>query len=50
MTTVHIELPDGTAQAEHAAGLLTPESLDRLLNDALRRHEVTNSLLSIADV
>ena len=32
-----------------AAGLLTPQALDRLLNEALRRREAANSLLSIAD-
>ena len=49
MTTLQIELPDTTAQAARAAGLLTPQSLDRLLNEALRRRETANSLLSIAD-
>ena len=49
MTTVQIELPDGTAQAAQAAGLLTPQALDRLLNEALRKREAANSLLSIAD-
>ena len=49
MTTFKIELPDTTARAAQAAGLLTPEALDRLLNQALRRREAANSLLSIAD-
>jgi hypothetical protein len=49
MTTFQIELPDGTAQAARAAGLLTPQALDRLLTEALRRREAANSLLSIAD-
>ena len=49
MTTFQIELPDTTARAAQAAGLLTPEALDRLLNQALRRREAANSLLSIAD-
>lgn len=49
MTTLQIELPDGTAQAARAAGLLTPQALDRLLTDALRKREAANSLLSIAD-
>jgi predicted proteasome-type protease len=49
MTTLQIELPDGTAQAAQAAGLLTPQALDRLLNEALRKREAANSLLSIAD-
>jgi hypothetical protein len=49
MITLQIELPDGTALAARAAGLLTPQSLDRLLNEALRKREAANSLLSIAD-
>jgi hypothetical protein len=49
MTMLQIELPDTTAQAAHAAGLLTPQALDRLLNEALRKREAANSLLSIAD-
>lgn len=49
MTMLQIELPDGTAQAARAAGLLTPQSLDRLLTEALRKREAANSLLSIAD-
>lgn len=49
MTTLQIELPDDTAQAARAAGLLTPQALDRLLTEALRKREMANSLLSIAD-
>lgn len=49
MTTIQIELPDATAQAARAAGLLTPQSLERLLNDALDRQQAADSLLSIAD-
>lgn len=49
MTTVHIELPDTTAQAALDAGLLTPQALNRLLNEALRKREAGNALLSIAD-
>lgn len=49
MTRIHIDLPDTTAQAASAAGLLTPQALDRLLNEALRKREVADSLLSIAD-
>ncbi len=48
MTTLQIELPDTTVQAARAAGLLTPQALERLLNDALRKREAANSLLSIA--
>ncbi len=49
MTTVHIELPDATAQAARDAGLLTPQALDRLLTDALKRQQAADALLSIAD-
>jgi hypothetical protein len=49
MTTIQIELPDATAQAARAAGLLTPQALDRLLTDALKRLDAADSLLSIAD-
>ena len=49
MTTIQIELPDATAQAAREAGLLTPQALDRLLTDALRRQLAADSLLSIAD-
>jgi hypothetical protein len=48
MTTLQIELPDSTALAARAAGLLTPQALDRLLTQALRRREAADSLLSIA--
>jgi Arc/MetJ family transcription regulator len=37
MTRIQIDLPDATAQAASKAGLLTPEALVGLLNDALRR-------------
>lgn len=49
MTALQIELPDATAQAARAAGLLTPQALDRLLTEALRRRQAADSLLSIAD-
>ena len=48
MTTVEIELPEATAQAAKAAGLLTPQALDRLLSNALRKREAVQSLRSIA--
>lgn len=38
MTTIQIELSETTANAARDAGLLTPEALERLLNDALKRH------------
>ena len=49
MATIQIDLPDATAQAAREAGLLTPEALERLLNEALRRKQAADSLLSIAD-
>ena len=49
MTKIQIELPEATAQAAREAGLLTPEALDRLLTDAIRRQQAADALLSIAD-
>ena len=49
MTKVQIELPDATAEAAQAAGLLTSEALDRLLSSALRRLRAGDMLLSTAD-
>lgn len=49
MTKIQIELPDATAQAAKAAGLLTPQALDRLLSSALRKQQAGDVLLSIAD-
>ena len=49
MTTIQIELPDATAQAARKAGLLTPQAMERLLTDALKRQQAADSLLSIAD-
>ena len=49
MTRIQIELPDATAQAAREAGLLTPQALERLLTEALRRKQAADSLLSIAD-
>ena len=48
MTTIQIELPDATAQAAREAGLLTAPAMERLLNDALRRQQAADALLSIA--
>ena len=42
-------MPDATAQPAQAAGLLTPQALDRLLTDAIKRQQAADSLLSIAD-
>jgi hypothetical protein len=49
MTTIEIELPDATAQAAKLAGLLTPQSLDRLLSNALRKQQAADYLLRVAD-
>lgn len=49
MTKIEIELPEATASAARDAGLLTPAALDRLLTDALKRRQVADSLLSIAE-
>lgn len=49
MTKIQIELPDAIAQAAHAAGLLTPQALDRLLSSALRRQQAADYLLAVAD-
>ena len=49
MTKIQIELPDATAKAARAAGLLTPRALGRLLNQAIRRQRAADSLLAIAD-
>ncbi len=49
MTMIQIELPEATAKAAREGGLLTPESLQRMLSDALKRKEAADSLLSIAD-
>ncbi len=49
MTKIQIELSDATAKAALAAGLLTSESLERLLSNALRRQQAADYLLGIAD-
>jgi hypothetical protein len=49
MTKIQIELPDATAKAAREAGLLTPQALDRLLTDAIRRRQAADALLTIAD-
>lgn len=49
MTMIQIELPDATAQAAREAGLLTPEALEQLLEEALRQRQAADSLLSIAE-
>ncbi len=49
MTMIQIDLPEATATAAREAGLLTPASLARLLEEAIRRREAGLSLLSLAD-
>jgi hypothetical protein len=49
MTTIQIELPEATAQAARDAGLLTPQALERMINDALKRRQAADPLLSIAE-
>jgi len=49
MTKVQIELPDATAEAAQAAGLLTSQALDRLLSSALRKRQAGDWLLGIVD-
>jgi hypothetical protein len=49
MTKIEIELPDATAKAARDAGLLTSETLNRLLTDAIKRRQAADSLLSIAE-
>jgi hypothetical protein len=49
MTKIQIELPEATARAAREAGLLTPQALNRLLSDAIKRRRAADTLLSIAD-
>lgn len=49
MTTVQVTLPDELAQQAKAAGLLTPEAMERLLAEALRRRRAVDELLKVAD-
>ena len=49
MAKIQIELSDATATAAREAGLLTPEALERLLTDAIRRRQAADALLAIAD-
>jgi hypothetical protein len=49
MIKIQIELPDATAQAAKAAGLLTPQAMERLLSNALRKQQAADYLLAVAD-
>ncbi|MEQ1887978.1 MAG: hypothetical protein ABL951_02220 [Alphaproteobacteria bacterium] len=44
MTTIQIELSETTAKAAREAGLLTPQALERLLTEALQRHDDIEAL------
>jgi hypothetical protein len=46
MTTIQIQLPDDLAQDAQAAGLLTPDAIERLLRERLRR-QAGDALLSM---
>ena len=43
-----MQLPEATAQAANDAGLLTPDSLEQPLEQALRRTKAGDTLLSVA--
>jgi hypothetical protein len=49
MKRIEIELSDATAEAAGAAGLLTPQALERLLTEEIKRRKAAKSLLSVAD-
>lgn len=44
MTTIQIELSEATAKAAKEAGLLSPQALERLLTEALQRHDDIEAL------
>ena len=48
MTTIQIDLPEATAQAAREAGLLTPQALEQLLREAMRKRQV-NRLFAAMD-
>jgi hypothetical protein len=49
MAKIEIERPGATAKAARDAGLLTPQVMQQLLTDAIRRRQVADALLAIAD-
>lgn len=51
MKTIKIELqlPEATARAANDAGLLTADSFERLVQEALRRTKAADSLLAVAN-
>ncbi len=48
MTRIQMDLPDAIAQDAQAAGLLTPQALERLLSNALARQRAADALLGLA--
>lgn len=48
MTKIQIELNDATAQAAQAAGLLTPQTLERLITNALRNRSLDQMDVALA--
>jgi hypothetical protein len=48
MTTVTLNLPDTLAAEANAAGLLTPEAIEQLLREGLRRKAI-DGLFAAAD-
>ncbi len=48
MTTLTIDLPDNLAEEAKQAGLLTPNAIETILQETLRRRAV-NGLFSAAD-
>lgn len=49
MTRIQIELPDETAEAAKAAGLLSSSAVARLFANALARQRAADDLMSTAD-
>ncbi|MFM9879398.1 MAG: hypothetical protein ACKVOO_03190 [Burkholderiaceae bacterium] len=47
MTTVQVELPDVLAQSAQAAGLLTPQALEAMLREQLKRQRVGELFLAM---
>ena len=45
MTMIKIELPDDLAQRANQAGLLSEQAIRQLLEEAMRRHAVTDNPL-----
>lgn len=48
MTDIKVSLPDALAREAQAAGLLSPESIEKLIADALRKRAF-DQFLSIAE-